>query len=219
MARLFYILGVCAMLAAGGVLGLWLKGRGRAHAELEEILSRSDAIQRFRAEGSGPGLHPTKDPPLLVQAQALAQYLNPPKALDKPSAPVLAANAAPPVPTIRPAAPSAKFTLHGTSYYPNQPGRSMALIAELGSDPGNERWVKEGAQVGHFVIHEIRRGVIVYRDGDTLREMAVEHSASLPSIVRDLRPGSVRVSAAVGGTDNVAPALAGPNGIEIAGGN
>jgi hypothetical protein len=29
----------------------------------------------------------------------------------------------------------------------------------------------------------------------------------------------MRISAAVGGTDNVAWALAGPNGIEIAGGN
>jgi hypothetical protein len=112
-----------------------------------------------------------------------------------------------------------KFRLCATSYYPNQPGRSMALIGELDAAEGNERWVKEGTQVGHFIIHEIRRGVIVYRDGDNLREMAVERRASLPSIVRDLRPGSVRVSAAIGITDNVTPVLAGPNAIEITGGN
>jgi hypothetical protein len=85
----------------------------------------------------------------------------------------------------------------------------LALIAELGSGPGSERWVKEGTQVGHFVIHEIRRGAIVYRDGDNLREMAVEHDASLPSIVRDLRPGSLRVSAAIGSTDSVTPVFRG----------
>jgi hypothetical protein len=156
---------------------------------------------------------------LLVQAQALAQYLNPPKDPEKPTAPAPVASSGPPAPAIRPVAPSVKFRLCATSYYPKQRGRSMALVAELGSGPGSERWVKEGTQVGHFVIHEIRRGAIVYRDGDNLREMAVEHDASPPSIVRDLRPGSVRVSAAIGGTDSVTPALAGPNGIEIAGGN
>ena len=41
----------------------------------------------------------------------------------------------------------------------------MALIAELGAADGSERWVKEGVRLGHFVIHEIRRGAIVYRDG------------------------------------------------------
>jgi hypothetical protein len=76
----------------------------------------------------------------------------------------------------------------------------MALLAELGPDTGSERWVKAGAQVGHFVIHEIRRGASVYRDGDNLREMAVERGASPPSIVRDLRPGSTRLSPTVDGT-------------------
>jgi hypothetical protein len=52
----------------------------------------------------------------------------------------------------------------------------MALISEVGSLEGNGRWVKEGTQVGHFVIHEIRKGMIVYRDGEQLREMAVEHA-------------------------------------------
>lgn len=91
----------------------------------------------------------------------------------------------------------------------------MALISETGSAEGNERWVKEGTQLGHFVIQEIRRGAIVYRDGDNLREMAVEHSASPPGIVRDIRPGSRRVSAA----DTVIPISTGPNSIEITSGN
>jgi len=134
-------------------------------------------------------------------------------------APAPMASSAPAAPAIRPAAPSVRFRLCATSYYRSQPGRSMALIAELGSGAGNERWVKEGAQVGHFFIHEIRRGVIVYRDGDNLREMTVERGASPPSIVRDLRPGSLRVSAAIGDVDSIAPASAGPNSIEITGGN
>ncbi len=71
----------------------------------------------------------------------------------------------------------------------------MALVAEVG---GSERWVKEGAQVGHFVIGEIRRGSISYRDGDQVRQMSVEPASSPPSLVRDIRPGVRQVSAAVG---------------------
>ena len=87
----------------------------------------------------------------------------------------------------------------------------MALISEAGSPEGEERWVKEGAQLGHFVIHEIRKGMIVHRDGDQLREMAVEHGASPPGIVRDTRPGSRRVSSA---PDDAAAALAGSVGLD-----
>jgi len=75
----------------------------------------------------------------------------------------------------------------------------MALISEVGSLDGSERWVKEGSQVGHFVIHEIRQGAIVYRDGDQLREMVVDIAAGSRSLVRDIRPGSRTASAAVEG--------------------
>ena len=68
--------------------------------------------------------------------------------------------------------PSAKFTLEGTSYYEKQPERSVALIAEPGSPEQNQYWVKEGERLGHFVIHRIRHGVIVYRDeNQQLHEM------------------------------------------------
>ncbi len=77
----------------------------------------------------------------------------------------------------------------------------MALIVETAAMPGGERWVKEGTQIGHFVIHEIRKGMIVYRDGEQLREMAVEHGASVPSLVRDARSGSRQVSTAADGND------------------
>jgi hypothetical protein len=194
MVRWLYILSVCEMLAACGLCGLLLNERGQGNDRLEEIVNRSDAIQRFRAENGESGIHPAEDSPLVVQAKALA-------------------------PAIRPAAPSAKFTLHGTSYYPNQPRRSMALICEAGSVEGSERWVKEGAQVGHFVIQEIRHNAIVCRDGEQLREIAVEQTGRLPGIVRDVRPGARQVGAAVAGVDAVRPTPAGPNGIETSGGN
>jgi hypothetical protein len=220
MVRMLYTCGVLALTLAGAVLILAFVCRSENRSKSGEREICPPAIETFASRsGYHSGSPGSKGAPLVVQAQALALYLNPPRSPERPMAPAPVASSAPAAPAIRPAAPSAKFRLCAISYYPNQPGRSMALIAELGSDPGNEHWVKEGAQVGHFTIHEIRRGAIVYRDGDNLREMAVERRASLPSIVRDLRPGSIRVSAAVGGTDSVTPALAGPNGIEIAGGN
>jgi len=112
-----------------------------------------------------------------------------------------------------------RFKLCATSYYPNEPKRSMALISELGSPEGEQRWVKEGAQLEHFTIYEIRRGMIVYRDGDQLREMAVERGASLPGIVRDARPGSRQVSSAVDDAADILSVPAGPNSVESVGGN
>ena len=216
MVRMLRILGVSAVFAAGGILALsaslWLQ----EDSQSEEIENRPSAIEQFRMDADGRQSLDKKVPPLVAQAEAFSRHLNPPKTAEKPPSPTRTASSAPPV---RPAAPAPRFKLRATSYYPNRPGKSMALIAELGSSEGGERWVKEGTQVGHFVIQEIRRGAIVYRDGDNLREMAVERGASLPGIVRDIRPGSRRVSAAVGDGDAITPASAGPNSIEIAGGN
>jgi len=73
---------------------------------------------------------------------------------------------------VRPAAASPKFKVRGTICAgPSE--RSMALIWEAGaSDTG--RWMKEGEQIGHFVVHEIRAGSVVYLDGEKLCEMAIE---------------------------------------------
>jgi hypothetical protein len=219
MVRLLHILGSCAMLAGCGVFGLCLSERGSDDPQLAAILNGPSAIDKFRQDAVNRQSFDRRASPLIVQAQAFALYLDPPKGPNKASGPVLRASSALPVLGIRPAAPSVKFRLHGTSYYPNQPDRSMALIGELGAAAGSERWVKEGAQLGHFVIHEIQRGAIVYRDGEDLREMAVERSASPPSLVRDLRFGSRKVSAAMDGGSPILPAPAGPNGVETAGGD
>jgi hypothetical protein len=219
MVRFLYILGVLAFMAACTILVFYARRQPSTDPQLDAVLNGLGAAERLGQEPSGRCVRDRETPPLVRAAQTLSLYLSPPKGPEKPTAPAPVASSGPSTPTIRPAAPSVRFRLCATGYYPSQPERSMALIAEFGSGPGSERWVKEGTQVGHFVIHEIRRGAIIYRDGDNLREMAVEHGASLPSVVRDLRPGSVRVSAAIGDTGGVISVPTGPNGIEIAGGN
>ncbi len=219
MARTLQISGMLALGLACAVFTLCVREWHRPDSRLEEVQGYPSVVEKFK-ELDGPAASlPGAISPLVAQAEALATYLNPPKEQEKLPLPGTTASSGQPVPPIRLVAPSVKFRLHGTSYYPNQPDRSMALIGELGAGEGSERWVKEGARLGHFVIHEIRRGAIVYCDGEDLREMAVERSVSLPSLVRDLRPGSLKVSAAMDGGGPILPAPAGPNGVETAGGN
>ena len=213
------ISGVVVLALACAMFGLSIRPWTEADPEILRIQDSPTAVETFRETNHRAADPLSESAPVVLQAEAFAAYLNPPKGPDKTSATVLTASSAPSAPPIRPAAPSAKFKLHGTSYYPNQPGRSMALIAEVGAAEGSERWMKEGARLGHFVIHEIRRGAIVYRDGENLREMAVERGASPPSLVRDLRPGSLKVSAAMDGGGPILPAPSGPNGVETAGGD
>jgi len=72
---------------------------------------------------------------------------------------------------MRPRESTAKFTLHATSYYATSPEESMALIDEPGK---GLHWVRQGTQVGYIVIHEIRTGMIILRNGKRIQEMRVE---------------------------------------------
>lgn len=188
MVRLLYTLSFCALLATGGTLALAVSAWRQDDPVAGGTWGRSSAIEAFKQSAGRAGECPEQRPPLIVQAEALAQYLNPPKGPERPLAPVSTATpvSAPVLPRIRPMAPSANFKLRATSYYPNQPAKSMALIAETGSAEGSERWVKEGSQVGRFVIQEIRRGSITYRDGSEVR--CVGGSATMRPVREDGEP-------------------------------
>ncbi|HPC95341.1 MAG TPA: hypothetical protein PLU87_10380 [Sedimentisphaerales bacterium] len=174
MVKLLYLLSILALLATCGVFArcaaLWVC----PDAELGRIRDQPDiaAIFRARVESCGEGTE-EQTSPLVAQAQELASYLDPPAttAMEQPAEPALRL---PPGESlvVHPAVPSLNFVLHGTSYCPDQPGRSMALIAEPGSSEADGRWVKEGNQLGHFVVHEIRKGIVVFRSGDDLHELA-----------------------------------------------
>jgi len=213
MLKMLYILGMCAVVAACIILMLCAAEWRGVDSELDEIRGGPSVLalfkERARRRREGPG---ERTSPLVAQAQQLASYLNPPL----PSAATRSVKATPrlpsrPAPEVQPAAPSLKFALHGTSYYPNQPGRSMALISEPGGSEADGKWVKEGDVLGHFVVHEIRKGIIVFRNGDDLCELAVQRRRALRSLVRDVRPSSHKVSAAVDESGIVLPPPAGPN--------
>ncbi len=215
MVRALQILGLCMLFAAGGILALSVLLWRRDDPRLGEIRNWPNAIETFQTGGSRADDPSRERPPLVVQAEAFALLLNPPKSPETPPALTLAGSPKPALPAIRPPAPSANFKVRATSYYPNQREKSMALIAEAGAAEGSERWVKEGSQLGHFVIQEIRRGSITYRDGNNVREMMVEPATSLPHLVRGVRPGARQVSAAVGSAEAWPSALVDTNSVEV----
>jgi hypothetical protein len=79
----------------------------------------------------------------------------------------------------------------------------MALMCAASSLESDARWVKEGAPVGHFVVHEIKQGAVVLRNGEMQCELAVERSRLRRTLVRDVRAGSRQVSAAVPDSNSV----------------
>lgn len=91
----------------------------------------------------------------------------------------------------------------------------MALMCAASSPESDAKWVKEGAGIGHFVVHEIRQGAVVLRNGEQRCELAVERNRVRRTLVRDVQPGTRLVSAAVDSTAAVLPAPAGPNGVEL----
>jgi len=191
MVRILHILAFCVLLAAGVVLGLAGSLWWRGDPALDGIRHGPSALEVFQQMGRGTADRSTGRSPLVAQAEAFALHLNPPRP------PQPRAAGLPERPPLRPLAPGASFRLRGTTYYPNQPDRSLALVAETGAPEGAERWVREGSRLGHFVVQEIRRGALVYRDGASLREMTLEPGPNPSSLVRDIRPGSRQVSAAV----------------------
>ncbi|OHB66977.1 MAG: hypothetical protein A2Y77_17015 [Planctomycetes bacterium RBG_13_62_9] len=114
--------------------------------------------------------------PLVEQAQAYARLLNSPKVAERPSIPVRPVSFASATP---PGRPTASFRLEGVCYHRAKPVESMALVCESN---GGRRWVKQGARLGPFVVHEIGPDRLVYRAGEQLREIVLNRDNALPHV-------------------------------------
>lgn len=191
MIRLLYVLSALTLLSAGSVLGLWFRQRSQGQPAGDLLLERPGAIETFLQNRGGVSVQePERLSPLMAQANILAAHLNPPAPVQ--ASPVVLPEApkpAPAAPVIRPVTTSPKFSVYGTSCCDERPERSMALIAELGSQTP-ARWVRSGTQVGHLVIQEIRPGSIVCLDGGQVQEMKVERTALAVGTATDSRSSS-----------------------------
>ena len=79
----------------------------------------------------------------------------------------------------------------------------MALVSEPGS---GTHWVKQGARLGHFVLEKVERGTIVYRQGDRLREMAVDTKVPVDTVLAgETKPALEKTKLASGQTSTPPP--------------
>ena len=169
MIRAVQTLGVSALICAGTVFlhctDQWLHGNPGNEPEPELSVT-----ERFKQAGGVSGGNQETVSPLVEQAQAFASYLSPPEPGTPRQAPRVASSTKKAIAPVRLAETTAKFGLVATSYYGARPEKSLALV----SQPGREnRWVRPGERLGHFILEKVEQGSIVYRDGDRSGEMAV----------------------------------------------
>ena len=201
MVQLLRVIAVGVLVFAGLVLasvrwpiphfrlGVW------ADHKAEIFLKAPSAVERFneRKTDETPDTQ-DKIPPLVRQAKALADILNP-----------RAEAAAPPANTSKLPGPqgpkpppmSAKFEVFGISYSPTDPKNSFAYIR---LSDNTYMWVQPGSTIGHQVVKEIKSGSITCLEGQKTSEMPVEMPLDTASILE-----SSAASPAV-----AAPGLPGP---------
>jgi hypothetical protein len=140
---------------------------GRNDEKIEQFLSSTGIVEKFNKEADNKAkTSKSQTSPLVMQAELFAKYLNPPEPV--PSTPAV------PQPTISPPQPrvyTPKFTLLGTSVYTAQPEMSLAFIDEPGK---GLRWVKQGGQVEHITIKEVKEGLVVLQDGQRTFEISAQ---------------------------------------------
>jgi hypothetical protein len=168
IAGKLFFRGLMVIVFGGGILWLFIYG-WHADPEIEQLLNAQGIIEFFRAQPNSITEASTAEAPLLRQAKAFAKHLNPPQARKKVTKPHRVNNKKKPVP-VRPLQPSFKFKVLATSVYAARPSKSMALIWQPG---GDLLWIKPGESLGHFVVDAIKHGMLVYKDGNELREIAV----------------------------------------------
>ncbi|MFB0552679.1 MAG: hypothetical protein ACETWQ_05115 [Phycisphaerae bacterium] len=145
--------------------------------QLEESLNSPGVIEKFnKTMGNKAKTGQDEVSPLVQQAGAFALYLNPPPAKTPRTATGRTAGI-----TRGPAAPP-KFKVIGTSYYKDRPELSMALIDEPGK---GLRWFRQSSEVGHFLIEQVKDGIVVFKDGKGTFEQQAEQKPELSLLEGD----------------------------------
>lgn len=190
LIRLMHLLSVLAVIGAGGILALcvvqWRHGAGVAKFSAETIQVKPQGVALANGE--------ERLSPLMTAAQGFASYLTPPPPPAQ-QGPAVHEMPRPESPIVRPPTATPQFKVRGTICAgPSE--KSIALIWEPGAREGG-RWLKEGARLGHFVVHEIRPGSVLYLDGEKLCEMVIEReTAPGATVATGNRPDTPRSQAA-----------------------
>lgn len=192
LVRAIWAVGVVSLVSAGMVFMRCLVHRS-PNAQMIELNRRLPIVEQFKRAGGDSGKGGKKAPsPLVEQAEAFASYLNPPK---PQAVPAPRSSTRPTVTAVRSTKSRPKFALAATSYYQSRPEKSMGLVWEPGS---GYRWIKQGERLGHFVVEKVGPGLIAYRNGDQLLEMAV--NADITAITPDPEAGRTTVASSQAST-------------------
>lgn len=169
MIKTLRITSVLAVIAAAVLIKYFVfpvvVGAG-GDENIDKVLKAPTVVEKFRETKGDHAKAPDKTSPLVQQALAFADYLNPRPVVTprKPGDPKL-----PPKPIIGPTSP--KFKVFATTYFEGNPELSQALIDE----PGRERrWVRQSSMVGHLLIEQVKDGVVVVKSSNDTYELAVE---------------------------------------------
>jgi hypothetical protein len=183
MTKILRTISVAATISAGLLLvavaspGPLSRLGAQEDEQIGRLLNGPGAVDRFRHHHNGK--HQDRQdatPALIEQARIFAKIINPPAPKQPPGQ--KGTDDRPPPPPEPP-----EFRLVGTSCSSN-PDDSFAYV-RLPNEP--DQWVRQGAQVGHVVIKEIRHGSITYWDGRQHVETIVE---PVPQTAGRLEPGT-----------------------------
>lgn len=204
MIRVIHTISIVTLAAAGLISIYYIVTLARGDSRAPETATAIDRFVASRDNRSDASGHV----PLLVQeAQTFALYLNPPRAVSAPStsAEPSTSNVVTPLSmkpagdvtiaaSVRPPTSSAKFELHGISYYRQTPERSMALVLE---PDGGRRWVHPGEQLGHLTIERIDCNSVVCRDGGQTQVIALASTEAITKYARAMDSELPRTAAGI----------------------
>ncbi|HIJ71393.1 MAG TPA: hypothetical protein HPP87_08525 [Planctomycetes bacterium] len=169
MLKILKVASILIFICAVGLVGLVIVGAIRGDEQIEELLKAPGAIENFKktAKKTEPGEDQIS--PLVKFAKDFSLRINPPPPPEpvKPKTirrPRVASKRTPEPP--RPKAPvKAKFDLLATCRYEQMPDRSLALLA---LPVKGIKWYRQGEDVGHLTIEQVKDGSIVCSDGQEI---------------------------------------------------
>jgi hypothetical protein len=170
LKALLYLFSILTFVCAGAIFVLCANQRLKyAHSNIPD--ESPSIVEIFQSLGH---IHKASElervSPLVGQAGEFALIIDPPKPPAPPEKIVESPKITPSPVALAPR-PSARFKVLSTSYNRDRPEDSVALVSEPGR---GEHWAKVGDFIGNFVLERIEPGVIIYRYGGQVSEMAVE---------------------------------------------
>lgn len=177
MIKTLRITGVAAVAFAGVILASvlgqisLLRVEAPGSEKMEKILASAGAVDRFRELHTGDDPNNDTTPPLVKQAEAFKDIIDPkvvaPVVADAPKTPIAPRSG----PSKKQEPTSQQFTLLGTACSLSDPSSSFAYIRSVDNTC---QWVACGSEIGHFLIKEVREDSIVCWDGRRESVLTIE---------------------------------------------